>query len=96
MKTTLPATITTIEQAKQFLTTLNENGEVYHPEDDAHTIIWHLPAHQCPTPQECDRLNQLMEAIYALPGNEGRHSDLAFDPCQWILQLNNHFQTIFN
>lgn len=40
MKTTLPTAINTIEEAKTFLTELNTNGEAYHPEDDAHDIIW--------------------------------------------------------
>lgn len=38
MKTNLPAAITTIDEAKAFLTELHANGESYHPEDDAHDV----------------------------------------------------------
>jgi len=35
MKTTLPDSITTIDEAKKFLTDLHKNGESYNPEDNA-------------------------------------------------------------
>lgn len=84
MKTTLPNTIRTIEDAKVFLTELHINGEAYHPEDDA-TALNGDPF----TLQEGLALNQLMSEIYDLHGNDGRHSgELVFDPCEFLLMLD--------
>lgn len=85
MKTILPESITTVEQAKKFLSDLNLNGELYHPEGDAHEVHW---ATATPTPEECDKLNSLMNDIYNLPGNDGRHcGEMIFDPCEYCLSL---------
>lgn len=85
MKTTLPPAITTIEEAKTFLTDLYNNGESYHPEDSAHDILWHIAA---PTEDECNRLDKCMEDIYNLPGNDGRRVNLFFDPCEFLNMLD--------
>lgn len=89
MKTTLPTTITTIEEAEAFLTDLYNNGESYHPEDDAHDIVWSGDIFGFPSRDDAMQLNELMHQIYALPGNDGRHTDLAFDPCEFLNQLEN-------
>lgn len=79
MKTQLPEEITTIEAAETFLTDLHNNGEAFHPEDDAHEIIWHLETP--PTAAECDQLNKLMEDIFKLDG---------FDPFEILMKLSGH------
>lgn len=77
MRTPLPTAIVSVEEAKQFLKELHENGESFHPEDDAHSIVWQTSN---PTPQERDHLNKLMSDIY----------DVAdFDPCGYLLDLVN-------
>lgn len=82
MKTKLPDAINTIDEAKQFLTDLHNNGEAFHPEDNAHDIIWNgMNVSNVPTPAECDQLNKLMNDIYNLPGNDGDHANPEFDPC---------------
>jgi hypothetical protein len=81
MNTTIPNKIETIQEAESFLLALIKNDEVYHPEDDAHDIIWSIP--EPPTEEECDRLNRAMEQIYELPG---------FDPCEFIIHNDDRFQ----
>ena len=84
MKTTLPEEITTINEAKQLLTALHNNGEAFHPEDDANDL--------CGDPftiDEGNQLNKLMADIYSLPGNENYPNDLAFDPCGFFCDLIN-------
>lgn len=83
MKTVLPVAITTIEQAKAYLTDLYNNGEAYHPEDNAHSIAWSLPVQ--PTTDEREQLNKLMNDIYALK---------RIDPCEFILDLDSRPITI--
>jgi hypothetical protein len=79
MKTHLPDSIDNISQAKAFLKELDKNNEEFHPEDDAHDIIWTKVAEtDRPTPDECDRLNSLMGDIYKLG---------EFDPCEYLLDL---------
>lgn len=85
MKTTLPAQITTVEEAKAFLSALHANSESYHPEDDAHTVQW--TTGESISQADATQLNKLMEDIYNLPGNDGRHVNLAFDPCEYLLSL---------
>ena len=75
MKTYLPTEIKNVKAAKEFLVELNNNNESFHPEDDAHQIIWH---NEKPTEQECSKLNSLMEDIYLISN---------FDPCSFILYL---------
>ena len=82
MKTPLPESITTIAQAKEFLTNLYNNGETYHPEDDATDLVGSLF-----TQKEGEQLNKLMSEIYALEGNESAQS-MVFDPCQFLLELD--------
>lgn len=86
MKTKPPLAITTVDEAKAFLTDLHNNGEAFHPEDNAHDITF------CVEPicrEQRDHLNDLMEQIYALPGNDGRHvAPMIFDPCEFLNVLN--------
>ena len=84
MKTQLPKEITTIEQAKDFLTDLYNNNETYHPEDDAHDILWETFN---PSYEERDQLNKLMDEIYDLDGNNGDHKNPKFDPCEFLMNL---------
>lgn len=88
MKTKLPDAITSIEEAKAFLTDLYNNGESYHPEDNAHDVDWNVP-HNVTVPDfaECEHLNKLMDDIYKLPGNDNIES-MAFDPCEFLLHLD--------
>jgi len=84
MKTVLPTSINTVEEAKKFLTELHNNNETFHPEDDAHTIVWETSS---PTKEECDQINKLMSEIYAFPGNEDSQN-MVFDPCEFLLSLS--------
>lgn len=75
MRTQLPFCIDTVEEAQEFLRELFDNGESYHPEDDAHDIIWngtHVDMF------EKDRLNELMEDMRELDG---------FDACAYLNHL---------
>ena len=75
MRTKLPESITTVKQAEKFLTELDSNGESFHPEDDAHDIVWHNTE---VSPKECDKLNKLMDDIHKISG---------FNPCEFLLKL---------
>lgn len=79
MKTILPNKITSIEEAKNFLKSLSENGEMFHPEDDANDINFEDDS---PTKEECDKLNTLMDEVYSFDG---------FDPCEYILDELNEY-----
>lgn len=74
MKTKLPARINNQSQAESFLMNLIHNNEIYHPEDDAHDIIWHTTIE--PSPKEKDHLNSLMDQVY--------QNCPDFDPCEFI------------
>lgn len=91
MKTNLPNSITTIAEAKVFITELHTNGESYHPEADAHYVNW-LSIQDItnePTYNEATHLNTLMGEIYNLPGNDGRHCEpMVFDPCEFLNELD--------
>ena len=76
MRTKLPEKISTIEEAQAYLTELFNNNEHYHPDDDAHDIIWHVS--DPPTPEECDQLNKLMVDIFNLTH---------FDQYEFLLNL---------
>lgn len=90
MKTTLPASIATVQEAKNLLKALRQNQESFHPEDDTHSIDWTMK--KPPTKNECDLLNKLMTDIYNLPGNDGRHcGEMIFDPCLYLLLLERKF-----
>jgi hypothetical protein len=78
MKTTLPSKITTVEEAKEFLTALFDNNESYHPEDDAHDIDWTTCE---PTEEEKEQLNKLMGNMYGLNGEP------FFDPCAFLWDM---------
>jgi hypothetical protein len=91
MKTNLPSEITSIEEAKKFLSELHANGESFHPEDNAHDIDWDLPDEQKPDYMQSRQLNKLMFDIYNLPGNDRSHVNLAFDPCDYLLWLDVNF-----
>lgn len=86
MKTVLPSSIETIEQAKAYLTDLYNNGEAYHPEDSAEGIAWFLPFNQIPTDNECRQLNKLMDDIYRI----AKGTD--FDPCEFLLELDPDYK----
>ena len=78
MKTNLNRTITNQEEAEAFLSELFENGESFHPEDDAHQIIW--SCEQPPTAEECDKLNVLMNDCINVGDGE-------FDVCKYLEDL---------
>lgn len=84
MKTILPDKISTIEEAKAFLMELDKNKESYHPEDNAKDCLENI------TEEEGDKLNELMNQIYLLPGNE-HYQSMAFDPCEFILNLDPEY-----
>ena len=75
MKTTLPDKILNEGQAIAFLTALHDNNEAFHPQDDANDVIWNTCK---PTRKERDKLNDLMEQCYKLPG---------FCPCGVLVDL---------
>lgn len=88
--TVLPTAINTVIEAKEFLTALANNNESYHPEDDAHEVgsPFNGVFHRLFEPAECDQLNKLIEDIYNLPGNDGRHcGNMIFDPCEFLLSI---------
>lgn len=77
MKTNINTSIRTQKQAKKFLKELYLNNESFHPEDDAHDIIFsHIKVSQ----EDRDTLNKRMEDIYDIGG---------FDPCEYLLDLIN-------
>lgn len=77
MRTQLPEKIETVEQAKQFLSDLHKNKELYHPEDDARDIEWN--SCEKPSVKELNKLNQLMNQVY----------NQDFDPCGYIIDNLN-------
>jgi hypothetical protein len=93
MKTNLPDSINTIDEAKTFLTDLFNNGESFHPEDDAFDINW--PKGEQPTDEECSKLNNLMADIYNLEGNHSPY-DMVFDPCEFLLMLDPEYVKLMN
>lgn len=84
MKTMIPASITTLEDAKKFLTDLHNNNETYHPEDDALYVHFiSIPVSERPTIDECNKLNALMNSISCLQETKTG----SFDPCQFLIDL---------
>lgn len=77
MKTSLPTEITTQSEAENFLRELHENGELIHPEDDAHDIIWQSVI---PSFEEKEKLNHLMSQVRSIEN---------FDPFGYVLWLND-------
>lgn len=90
MKTNIPLSINTIEEAKLFLSELHSNGETYHPEDKAADCLENI------TDEEATQLEILMNEIYILPENiestKNGGYDLAFDPCEFILHLDPDYK----
>lgn len=92
MKTNLNRTILTNQDAIDFLVELHRNGEAYHPEDDAHDIVWHHCDTE-PSWDECEKLNDLMDDVY---------QNTNIDPCAVYLNYemngyclnckSNHFR----
>jgi hypothetical protein len=83
MKTILPPSIITVEQAKNFLKALFDNGEAFHPEDNANDIEFNPPPGvEPPTAAEKALLNQLMDNIYALK---------EFDACEYLNDVYENF-----
>lgn len=75
MRTKLPDSIKTVEEAKMFLAELVSNNEEYHPEDDAMEVEWIMAE---VSQDERMQLNKLMDDIYDLN---------AIDPCEFIVDL---------
>ena len=74
MKTILPPSIITVNQAKNFLKALYDNDEAFHPEDNANDVMFSTEV----TAQERALLNKLMDDIYNLGD---------FDPCEYLNEL---------
>ncbi|HTN09213.1 hypothetical protein [Agriterribacter sp.] len=85
MKTILPESINTIQQAKALLIDLHHNGEAYHPEDNADEIIWQTCQ---PSQQEKDRLNKLMADMHGIKSPKGK-TTVSFDPCEFLISLDH-------
>lgn len=86
IKTVLPAAITSVDEAKAFLTELYKNDECFHPEDDANDL-----SGDPFTKEEGDLLNKLMSDIYELNGDKPCQ-DWVFDPCLFILELDPDYK----
>lgn len=96
MKTKLPESITTVEEAKAYLRELYKNDEAYHCEDRARDCFRtsnqsEYSTEACVvTDEQAIHMDMLMEQIYTLPGNDGRHVEpMVFDPCGFILGLEH-------
>ena len=94
MKTALPDSINTIQEAKKFLLDLYNNDESYHPEDRAEDIFFidekgviDKNSKRFFSDEEAEKLNELMSQIYEIDGNDGNHADPVFDPCAFLLRL---------
>jgi len=86
LKTKLPEAISTVKEAKLFLSELYNNNESFHPEDDANDIVWQTTE---PNEDERKQLNKLMDDIYNLEGNNGKHdASILFCPCEYLLSLD--------
>lgn len=90
IKTLLPSEIKTVEGAKAFLTELHKNGESYHFEDSARDIEG-KEGNPIFSIDEANRLDELMEQIYAI----SREQDF-FNPCEFLIELEEATEgTIF-
>jgi hypothetical protein len=78
LKTQLPLSIKTIDEAKTFLSELHKNNEHYHPEDNAADIEW---PNTLVSLEQRSKLNRCMNDIYNLP---------SFDPCEYLLYLDHY------
>lgn len=80
MKTLLPQQITSELEAKKYLSDLEKNGELYHPDDPAEDIIDQNGAFIF-TPEEAPKLNSLMAQVF-------KHLS---DPYSYALNLSIKF-----
>lgn len=87
LKTRLPDSITSIEEASAWLRDLFSNGETWHCEDNAAECFPKVS--RAGTKQ----LNKLMQDVYDLPGNDGSSKDMTFDPCGFIVALLHQQET---
>lgn len=85
MKTTLPESISTQEEAEKFLSELFENNEHYHPEDSAKDQIYLKTGERVFNDEDAEKLDKLMSDIYMLSG--GDHANPIFDPCEYLLEM---------
>lgn len=73
--------ITSLAEARDFLTYLHEQGLSYHPDDQASDCIGHLV-----TAQEAEEIEARMEEVYIQAWPEGE------DPCSHILNLDPEYR----
>lgn len=78
IKTTLPEHITTLEEAKAYLTDLYKNDEIYHPDDDAADCFPGI--HE----QDAHHMDHLMEDVCKSFQESGE------DVYLFILELGGH------
>ena len=64
------------DQAEQFFSKMYEDGILFHPEDDAHTIMNHDDTPLF-TNDEAILINERMDEIW----------DVVEDPCNYVLRL---------
>lgn len=64
MKTNTNITISTPEEAKNFLTELCKNNEHYNPDDSAHDIFCFDSEERLFTKEEADKLDRLMDSVF--------------------------------
>lgn len=86
MKTNLSITISIPEDIEAFFQELEDNNEMFHPEDDAHGIEW---GEVVPTNEEKDKLNELMQQCF----------NVHDDPCgiAWdIFEKTEFYQMLIN
>jgi hypothetical protein len=77
MKTRIPSKFISRKQAEKFLQRLHENGESFHPEEDAHDII-NYKGEPLFTDAEARKMNLAISRIYEFKG---------FDPCEFLNDL---------
>lgn len=77
MNTILPESITSVSEAKKYLSDLHHNGEAYHPDDDAHDVLFQT----CnPSSVQRDKMNYLMSQVFTFD---------SLDPYAFLIDLNN-------
>lgn len=74
MKTKLPYDILSKDMAEKFLRELADNNEMYHPDGDAHQVVW--TGCLAPDYDERTHLNHLMKQVF----------DYLPDPCQFVIE----------